>query len=486
VTTGAFVSSDASRAASGAVALTGLQLLSRCAAIAFVLIATRIVVPDEWSTYAVVGGLIAFAGFIADFGSTTVLTRLVSRDPSLSHDLLAETLLASVIVGLCGYVAVFLFVCVAQYPRDVVVAMAVAGLAVPVDAALTSILSALDGHGLTSRRAKVSFARVMVITVGGTVAVVATRSVDLAIMALVVGPVVGLVLAVRAARRHGVWSGAFQPRLVRSLELFRAALPYALLGGIGAVVARLDFVILSLWAPSATTAEYDLALRALEAVVALGAVGGAPALYILSRRLGAGDRAGVQRAYAHAVRIAYLVGIPVSIAILVLHQPIVDLVLGPKYGGVGPLLGILASSAFLAILSSVQGALILAVGCTTRALRASFLILVAATGLDLALISTFGALGAAWATVGAAVISCVVFDVVTRRAAGIATPLPAPRLLASATVAAAVLVVVVATVPSPWSLVGVVAVPLVFLAGRVVTLGEVRELRGLVRAGHRA
>ena len=214
-------------------------------------------------------------------------------------------------------------------------------------------------------------------------------------------------------------------------------------------------------------------------------MGGAPALFILSRRLGAGDHAGVRRAYEHAVRIAYLVGIPVSIAIVVLHQPIVDLVLGPKYAGVGPLLGILASSAFLAILSSVQGALILAVGCTKTALRASLLILVVATGLDLALISAFGARGAAWATVGAAVTSCVVFDAVNRRAAELGTSPPARRLLVASALSALVLVAVVVSVPSPWSLVGLLAIPVVLVACRVVTPGDVRELSELVRVGHR-
>jgi O-antigen/teichoic acid export membrane protein len=476
--------SDASRAASGAVALTALQLIGRAAAIGFVLVATRLVVPDQWSVYAVVAGLVAFAGFVADFGSTTVLTRIVSRDASASHDLLAQTLLASVVVGLLGYGAVFIFVCIGPYSGDVVVAMAVAGLAVPIDAALTSILSALDGHGLTSRRTTASFARVLVITVGGAVAVFATHEVGLAVVALVAGPLVGLVIAVRAARRHHVWTGALHPRLHRSIALFRSALPYALLGGIGAVVARLDFVILSLSARPATTAEYDLALRALEAVVALGAVGGAPALYILSRRMGAGDRDGVRRAYAHAARIAYLLGLPVSVAIVVLHQPIVDLVLGSEYTNVGPMLGILACSAWLAILSTVQGAMILAEGCTTRALQASLVILVVAAGLDLALINAFGAAGAAWATVGAAVTSCIVFDVLNRRVTGIGTPLPSLRLVAACAGSAAILLAVTRAVQGPWCLLGVVVLPLMLYTAKVVTPQDARELRDLVHRGH--
>jgi len=418
-------------------------------------------------------------------GSTTVLTRIISRDPASSHELLAQTLAASVLVGVLGYLGVFVFVCLGPYPSDVVVAMAVAGLAIPVDAALTSVLSALDGHGLTSRRATVSFARVMVITGGGTLGVLLTHEVGLAVVALVAGPCVGLVLAVRATRRHHVWTGALHPNVHQSIVLFRAALPFALLGGIGAVVARLDFVILSMWARPSTTAEYDLALRALEAVVALGAVGGAPALYILSRRLGAGDRDGVRRAYGHAAHIAYLVGIPASVAIVTLHQPIVDLLLGSEFSGVGPMLGILAVSAWLAILATVQGALILAEGCTTRALQASLVILVVAAALDFGLIGPFGAAGAAWATVGAALVTCVVFDVLNRRVIGFATPWPARRLVVAALVAAALLVVIDLTVPGAWRLLGLVVIPACLVAGRVVTPADARELRDLASRGHR-
>jgi O-antigen/teichoic acid export membrane protein len=202
--------------------------------------------------------------------------------------------------------------------------------------------------------------------------------------------------------------------------------------------------------------------------------------------MGAGDHDGVRRAYSHAARIAYLLGLPVSVAIVTLHQPIVDLVLGPEYTNVGPMLGILACSAWLAILSTVQGAMILAEGCTTRALQASLVILVVAAGLDLALIGSFGAAGAAWATVGAALTSCVVFDVLNRRVTGIATPWPSLRLVVACAISAAILVALTNTLRGPWCVLGVVVLPMALCAARVVTPEDARDLRDLVRRGHAA
>jgi peptidoglycan biosynthesis protein MviN/MurJ (putative lipid II flippase) len=128
--------------------------------------------------------------------------------------------------------------------------------------------------------------------------------------------------------------------------------------------------------------------------------------------------------------------------------------------------------------------MILAEGCTTRALQASLVILVVAAGLDLALINAFGAAGAAWATVGAAVTSCIVFDVLNRRVTGIGTPLPSLRLVAACAGSAAILLAVTRAVQGPWCLLGVVVLPLMLYTAKVVTPQDARELRDLVHRGH--
>ena len=141
-------SPEASRAAAGTTSLGVMQLLGRGLTLLFVVAATRIVSPSEWGGYATVAGLVTFAGFVADFGSTTVITRLVSRDPSSSDELLSQTMVASVVVGLVGYAAVVVAVAIGPYPHRLVLGALLGGLAIPADAALTSISAVLDGHGL--------------------------------------------------------------------------------------------------------------------------------------------------------------------------------------------------------------------------------------------------------------------------------------------------------------------------------------------------
>ncbi len=479
-------STEASRAAAGTVALGGLQTAGRGLAVVFVVIATREIVPDQFGRYSIVAGLVVFAGFVADFGSTTVITRFVSRDPEISDRLLSHTIVASVIVGSLAYAVIFLYVCVGPYGSSLRLDVLIGGLAVPIDAALTSILAALDGHGLISRRALVSFLRLAVVATVGIVGVLSTDNIRWAIAGIAIGPLVALAVASRFARRNGVWRTGIRPDWRRSVWLFRTALPYAILGGIGAVVARLDLLVLSWLASPATVANYDLSLRGVEAATTLGAVIGGPALFIVSKRLGAADIEGARRAYSHAARVAYLIGLPVTTVLVALHEPLTRIAFGPRYTGTGPVLAVLALSIWLAVLCGAQGAVILAAGATGPALRASVVILLAAAVADVILIPAFGAIGAAAATSAVAVVSCFMFDRVNRRVLGMGTPAPgAATVLACA---ASGLAMYGATQVGPvWlGLLFIPVIPLLLWSTGSVTISEVKSLRRLVADGNRA
>lgn len=480
------VSRDAGQAAAGAAALGVLQIVGRSLGLVFVVVATRVVLPGQFGDYSIVAGLVVFAGFLADFGSSTVITRTVSRDPASSDAILAETLVASVVVGLLAYAGIVAYLVCAPYSSHLVALGLIGGLAVPADAALTSMLAAMDGHGLISRRAVVSFVRVAVVAGGGALAVALSGSIEPAVVMLAAGPVIGCALAIWATRRYRVWTLVLHPHWGRSLWLFRTALPYALLGGIGAIVARFDLLVLSWFAPTRDVAPYDLALRAVEATTALGMVVGGPALFILSKRLGSRDVEGARRAYGHAVRAAYLLGLPMTAIVVGLHTPLTRVAFGPHYSDAGPLLAVLGLSIALAILGWVQGSVVLAGDHVGRALRGFGGVLVAAVLVDLALIPGFGAPGAAVATVLIAVTSCVVFDRLNRRTLGIATPVPDAGVAIASVVACAVMSAGSVLGLGWLQCGGLVLLPLLLLVTGAVSTADLRRLRALVVRGGRA
>ena len=476
---------DAGRAARGTVVLGGLQIAGRVLGLLFIVLVTRAVVPAQFGRYSIVAGLVVFAGFVADFGSTTVITRTVSQDPSTSDDLLAETLVASVLVGAVAYALIVAYLAVGPYDASLVRLGLIGGLAIPADAALTSTLAALDGHGLIARRGLVTFVRLALVAGGGAIAVVATGEIGGAVAMLAVGPIVACGLAFWMTRRSRVWSLALRPHWGRSVALFRSAVPYALLGGIGAMVARLDLLMLSWLSSTAEVARYDLPLRAVEAAASFGLVVGAPALFILSRRIGQGDLDGARRAFTHAADVAYVIGIPMSAILVGLHGPLTRLAFGPEYTSSSGLLAVLALGVWLTVLSAVSGAVVNAGGVGWSVIRLFLGILVVAVLLDLALIPAFGAYGAATATVLVGGVSWVVFFRITRRRLGVGTPPPRWALVISAAGACA-LMLAGSAVDRPllqWS--GLVVLPLLMVATRVISTEELRRVGRLVTQGAR-
>ena len=265
-----------------------LQTVGRCLALLFVLVATRVVAPSQFGRYSIVAGLVAFAGFIADFGSTTVITRMVSREPKSSDELLSQTLVASVVVGLVAYWSVIVYLAIGPYSSSLLVAGLIGGLAIPlkrradVDARRTR----------WPRPHRTATAIVTFVRLASSGRRRNRRSGDgqdrAAISAMAVGPMVGCVLAAILTRHYRVEPGGSALTSVvhspssgwrRPTRCSGASGQWLAPGPAGAVVVR----------GSGEVAQYDLALRAIEASTALGMVIGGPALYIMSGRLGSAD-----------------------------------------------------------------------------------------------------------------------------------------------------------------------------------------------------
>jgi O-antigen/teichoic acid export membrane protein len=472
------LSGEARAAGRGVIALTLIQAAGRLLAIGFLFAVTRSVLPDQLGRYSTVAGIIVLASFLADFGTTGAITRNVSRDPDAADALLSGTLVFSLALGLFSYAAALVFVVLGSYPREVVGDMAIAGLALPVDGCLTSLLATLDGHGLITRRAVVSFLRLAVISVGGGIAVVLTKEIRWAIGALVLGPSFGLAIATAVVRRKGLWRSWPRIDTDRARRLLVDALPFAILGGVNALILRFDVVFLSALTDTRTTAEYDVAVRTIEALGFIGAAIAAPSLFILSRRLREGDATQARSPYFEAIRLTYLVGLPLSAGLVALHAPIVDAAFGTRYHDAAIPLAILASQLWIGFVAGVQGALLLA-GDARRAVPAAGLVAFVVVGLDVALVPAFGGAGAAWAMVAGQVLAVTAFARVIRRRFGLRTPWPSVGMLVSALSTGAVawylryepLAAVAAGV-------GTYLVLVVVL--RVMGLAELRRLRALV------
>jgi O-antigen/teichoic acid export membrane protein len=472
---------DARSAGRGALALLGLQTAARTLGLAFLFVVARAVTPSEFGRYSAATGVAAMAAFAADLGTSTAITRLVARQLTKPSTVLAQTVGMSVLLGCIAGLGAWGFGLVA-YNSMGATDTAIAAASLPAMSALTSVLAAFDGAGYIASRARVTFLQIAVMSVGGAIPVALGLGIRSAILAFTAAPYVSLVVATALARSQDLWSGRLRPQRAASFRLLRSSFPFAVLGGLAILYRRFDIILLSVVGSSSATATYDISFRMVEALGFLGSVLSAPALFLLNRRLAAGDREGAQRSLALAFKVAYLFGLPISAVTVALHQDIVSATLGSGYGRAGLTLAILGAQFWLDLVSMVQGAVMLAGETVDRAVRVSAVLILLLVLLDLALIPAFGGPGAATAIGIFQVVNVIVIRRLNSDATGLLTPPPTVRLIASALVCGAFASAAsrIGT-PFPASVgVGVGGYVLAITVTRAVSRHEIGVIRNLV------
>ena len=470
---------DARAAAQGGAWLLVLQTVGRVFGLLFVVVVTRHLSPQDFGRYSTVAALVLFGGFLADFGTSAAITRRVSRSPESADDLVSGTLLGSLALGLVSYGAVLIFAAL-NYSSMILVDVAIGALALPSTAMLSSLLGTLDGRGLIARRAAISALQTSLVATGA-VPVLLGHGVRGALALMAVAPLACLFLAARAARRSGAWSSRLRIDAARTLDMLRSALPYAATGGLAALTMRFDVVLLSIVGSVAATARYDLALRLLEAGTYLSTALTAPLLFILSRRLGSGDSEGAQRAYSEAVRLLYLLGLPLSVGLALLAGPIIAVALGPEFAGAAGPFAVMGAAHWLTWLIYTQSALIMAGDSMRRAVLLALSIGGVTVILDLCLVPPFGAMGAAVAMVVSWTFSVVALDRFARRTAGISTALPSARVLLPTACMGAVVAILRGQALVIPVVVGAFVYALGVWCSRAFTPADMVRLLGLVR-----
>ncbi len=429
---------DALAAARGGTSLLLLQTVGRLVGIAFVLVTTRRLAPAEFGRYSTVAAIVVFANFLADFGTSPAVTRLTSRSPRDAGALLSGTLPASLALGVLAYLGTVVFALLA-YSGQTVADVALGGLAVPAASLLSSVLGALDGVGLLTRRTVVVCLQALIVASGAAFVVFLGAGAPALVVTLAAAPWLGLAVAVVMARRAGIWHRPHVDR-ERTRALLRAALPFAASGGLTALTMRFDVILLSVVRTSTETANYDLSLRLLESTAYVSTAICGPLLFILSRRIGESDREGAARAYAEAIRVIYLLGLPLSVALVVLARPVVTLSLGSSFAAAARPLAVMGAAQWLAFLVVAQGALVMAGDHVRPGVLVGLRIAALTVGLDLFLVPRFGAGGAAAAMVASWLYGAAALRRLHLRTVGIPTPLPPLSILLSTTAVAVTLV----------------------------------------------
>ena len=276
---------------------------------------------------------------IAGLGTDLIVTRDVARDRQRASGLFWNVnaiKLALGSVGIAVAVGVGIF---ASYPERVTVAILILALAKLTEIVAKTFHSVFRGIedmapialGLIIQRFFTAAVGITVLVAGGGLVV--------ACLTYLGGAFAALGYLAWSLRRHGVTIG-WKITPGRARELAIQSIPIGLSWTFGALLARMDAILLSLLKTSSAVGVYGAAYRVFEATLLLGVTFGLAVLPLLSRLERQPGR-GLGQAYEVGCKVVALFIFPVSAAQALFPARIIALFFGQQYVAGAPAMRLL-------------------------------------------------------------------------------------------------------------------------------------------------
>jgi O-antigen/teichoic acid export membrane protein len=259
-------------------------------------------------------------------------------------------------------------------------------------------------------------------------------------------------------------------------KMLRNAFPFALVTIFVTIYYYIDTLLLTAFCDAAVVGQYNAAYRLLEApLFVIQAV--TTALFPAASLFFAEDRLQLQRLTVRIFEKAAAFGLSIAVVTALVADDLVTFIYGPQYRAAGPILAVLIFSAALIMPSTICGTTLRATDRQMVSALVTGLGALLNIGLNLALIPTYAAMGAAWATLATEVFVLAVYGTLVWRSVG---ALFAPSFLLRMALIGTLWVVAMIAL-RPLGVVGqsagavVLLIP-VLMAGAVLNADEIRAV----------
>lgn len=334
---------------------------------------------------------------LVEFGLNQQLVRAIARDRDLAGPYMVNAVAIKLVLALVAYLAILVIINLLRYSDEARLVIAV-----------YCLILAFNGLSTT-------FTSVYQATQHVTYAAIGTiiEKVLVCILAIVLlwqgyGVVTMAAVFVVGSAASALWQGIFlqrvasaRLRLDRSVisTLVRNAIPFFAFWVLGSLYYRLDTILLSKLTTSAVLGWYGAAYRLFDTLVFLPNIVASAILFPILAQLSTQSRPTLQRAMAKGLDIILILGVPISVGLFVLAEPIIHFIYRqPDYVNAVPALQWLAIGLILLYVNSILGVTLVSLNHERKLTLVAGMALVFNLVLNLALIPPFQHVGAAATT----------------------------------------------------------------------------------------
>jgi O-antigen/teichoic acid export membrane protein len=352
---------------------------------------------DAFGTLYLAMSLGLLFGVLVEFGLNQQLVRAIARDRDLAGPYMVNALAIKLALSVVGYIAILVLIFLLNYSTETGLVIAVYSLILGFSGVATTFTSVYQGTQ-----------RVAYAAMGSIIEKVLVCVLAIALLQLGFGVVAMAAVFVIGAAASALWQGLWLRR-VANIEwrlnrgvmttLVRNAIPFFAFWALGSLYYRLDTILLSKLTSAAVLGWYGAAYRLFDTLVFLPNIVASAILFPILSQLSIKSRTDLQRAMRKGLDLILIVGMPISVGLFTLAEPIIHLIYPePEFVNAIPALQWLAVGLVMLYVNSILGVTLVSLNEERKLTLLAALALVFNLSLNLLLIPTFQHVGAAATT----------------------------------------------------------------------------------------
>ena len=357
--------------------------------------------PEAYGPFALVVSLRLMVAIVTDFGVLQILTGWLAERPKDSRELLETSLGLRLALAGGGAVTLIALGFVASDSGSVHAACIVAASSLLPQAVFVGVQARAQVDLRLDRVAWAIVASGVVALVSAIAILEVTHSVPALATTLVASNLATAVVGwVMTPRGHAPLRGRIDGRAWK--RLLRDAAPVGAAIALTTIYFNVDMVLLARLSTVKEVGLYDSVYRFMQFGVIIPSVLVSSSYAVAAGA--AGDPARAREVMRRLLAITTAIA-PLGVLLLTVSpRDVVGLLYGEPYRQAGPALGVLGGALTVGIVSGVLVPCLVAFGEGRRSLYVAAAGLVVNLAMNVALIPSYGALGAAWATLGTDVV----------------------------------------------------------------------------------